>query len=133
VKLVLDEEGTQDAQTLWDEATAVISVVLILAEAGAALAAAQRLGRIGAGDLPSVRAELDGYLDETTLVEVGLPLARHAADLAERHALRGYDAVHLATVLAIEDADLVVATWDDALARAARDEGQLVAPYSAPS
>lgn len=117
---------------LWDEATVVISVVLIHAEARAAVAAAQRLGRIGAGDPPRVRVELDGYLDEMTLIEVGLPLARHAADLAEHHALRGYDAVHLATALAIEDPDLVVATWDDELARAARDEGRLVAPYSAP-
>jgi len=132
VKLVLAEEGTPDARTLWDQVRVVTSVVLIYAEAHAAIAAAERVGRLAAHDLRPVRRELDGYLNEMTLVEVDLPLARHAADLAERHGLRGYDAVHLATALAIADPDLVVATWDDELARAARDEGRLVAPCSSP-
>lgn len=53
------------------------------------------------------------------LVEVGLRLARSASALAERHGLRGYDAVHLAAALSLDDPELVVATWDRALHRAA--------------
>lgn len=45
-------------------------------------------------------------------------LARTAGELAERHALRGYDAVHLASAIAIDDPDLVMATWDRDLAAA---------------
>lgn len=59
--------------------------------------------------------ELCGELDVIGLDAV---LARAAGELAERHALRGYDAVHLASAIAIEDPDLVMATWDRDLAAA---------------
>jgi len=53
-------------------------------------------------------------------------LARAAGELAERHALRGYDAVHLASAIAIEDPDLVMATWDRDLAAAAAQHRAVV-------
>jgi len=60
-------------------------------------------------------------------------LARHAGDLAERHALRGYDAVHLASALAIDvPGELVIATWDGELAAAAVAEGRMVVPAQQP-
>src|SRR6201999_2901363 len=59
------------------------------------------------------------------------PLARAAGELAERHALRGYDAVHLASALAIEDEGLVVATWDRDLATAALAPHRPVVPGQA--
>ena len=55
-------------------------------------------------------------------------LAHHAGELAERHALRGYDAVHLSTALAVADPDLVMATWDEDLARAAAALGRPAVP-----
>jgi predicted nucleic acid-binding protein len=55
-------------------------------------------------------------------------LARAAGELAERHALRGYDAVHLASATAIDDSDLVIATWDRDLASAAIAKNQIVVP-----
>jgi len=53
------------------------------------------------------------------MIGLDAALARAAGELAERHALRGYDAVHLASAIAIEDSDLVMATWDRDLAAAA--------------
>lgn len=55
-------------------------------------------------------------------------LARSAGELAERHALRGYDAVHLASATAIDDPDLVIATWDRDLASAAIAKHRTVVP-----
>jgi predicted nucleic acid-binding protein len=55
-------------------------------------------------------------------------LARTAGELAERHALRGYDAVHLASATAIDDPALVIATWDRDLAWAVIAENQTVVP-----
>ena len=55
-------------------------------------------------------------------------VVRHAGDLAERHALRGYDAVHLASALAAAADDAVLVTWDDDLGRAARAEGLAIVP-----
>ena len=46
-------------------------------------------------------------------------LTQMAADLAETHGLRGYDAVHLAAAEAVADGDLVLVTGDADLAAAA--------------
>ncbi|HEX4804396.1 MAG TPA: hypothetical protein VFU94_00725 [Conexibacter sp.] len=44
-------------------------------------------------------------------------------------ALRGYDAVHLASALAIDaPGELIVATWDEELAAAVVAEGRMVVP-----
>lgn len=39
------------------------------------------------------------------MIGVDWPLARHAGELAEHHGLHGFDAVHLATALAVDAAD----------------------------
>ena len=44
-------------------------------------------------------------------VELTTDVERHAGDLAARHRLRGADAVHLASALAVAATDLVVAVW----------------------
>lgn len=48
---------------------------------------------------------------------------RHAGELAEQYALRGYDAVHLATALTAQSPNLAMITWDEDLAEAAVSEG----------
>ena len=62
------------------------------------------------------------------LIGVDWALARHAGEIAERHALRGYDAVHLATALSSQDPELVLVTWDRDLAGAAATTGIAVIP-----
>lgn len=57
------------------------------------------------------------------VIEVDSALARHAATLALSAELRGLDALHLAAALVLPPKDLVVATWDARLHRAARDQG----------
>ena len=54
------------------------------------------------------------------MVELDGSVAEIAGDVAERFALRAYDAVHLASALAIGDDDLVLLTWDERLAAAGR-------------
>jgi hypothetical protein len=71
---------------------------------------------------------LDDACDGMRLIGVGEQLARLAGALAERHALRGYDALHLASALSIGDTSLVLATWDQRLARAALAAGAAVLP-----
>lgn len=62
------------------------------------------------------------------LVGVDRELAQRAGALAAVHALRGYDAVHLATALAIDDPEIVLVTWDRDLARAGLAAGRAVIP-----
>lgn len=52
-------------------------------------------------------------------VELSEPLAQRAGELADSHALRGYDAVHLASAEAILDTGSVMVVSDERLAGAA--------------
>ncbi len=61
------------------------------------------------------------------MVGVDAALARQAGELAEKLGLRGYDAVHLASALAL-GGDTTLVTWDADLARAGADVGCSVAP-----
>ncbi|HEY2764147.1 MAG TPA: hypothetical protein VGJ13_09080 [Pseudonocardiaceae bacterium] len=53
---------------------------------------------------------------------------RRAGELAHLHALRGADSVHLASALAMGDADLVIPVWDRRLHAAALATRLGVAP-----
>ena len=64
---------------------------------------------------------------ELALVGIDGRLARGAGELAEEHKLRGYDAVHLASALAL-GSDITLVTWDEDLRRAAAQRGCAVAP-----
>lgn len=94
----------------------------------AALAAAQRGGRIDERVQRATVNELQSACAAMSLIGIDWALARQAGEIAEHHALRGYDAVHLATALAAKTADLVLVTWDRDLARAAADTGLAVIP-----
>jgi hypothetical protein len=73
-------------------------------------------------------ADLEAAVASIRRIGVDEALARRAGTLAEEHALRGYDAVHLATALSVEDRGLVIVTWDGELARAALECGHPVSP-----
>ena len=127
VPLLISEPGSRRAASLWETADRVVSVRLVYPETWAALAQAQRLGRVGTRDLRDAVTELDSLFEEIDLVEVDAPLARLAGELAEIHRLRGYDAVHLAAADRIRDPSVVVVAGDSALLDAATAEGMAVA------
>jgi predicted nucleic acid-binding protein len=64
------------------------------------------------------------------LVDLLPAVAVAAGDLAEAHALRAHDAVHLASALSVRDVGLVLASWDNELRRAASASGLAIAPGS---
>ena len=77
-------------------------------------------------------ASLDDLWTQLGVVDVTIDLATSAGVVAEREALRGYDAVHLATALLV-DAD-VFATTDAELCDAALRNGMSVAnPLEGPT
>lgn len=116
LKLVIDEDGSDRASTIWTSADTVASVSLIAVEARAALAAAKRGQRVTTEQHVEASRELDTLLAELHIVQVTEGLIAEAADLAETEALRGYDAVHLAagllvgaTIFSSADTDLCAA------------------------
>jgi predicted nucleic acid-binding protein len=68
--------------------------------------------------------ELDTEWPAYDIVELHDPLVRRAGGLAERHALRGYDAIQLAAALEVRGAgaDLEFASFDGRLNQAASRE-----------
>jgi predicted nucleic acid-binding protein len=125
--LLIAEPGSARAASLWDGADRVVSVRLVHPEARAALAQAERLGRLTARQLRDAVTEFHSLFEEIDLVEVDDALARRAGELAEVRQLRGYDAVHLAAANRVNDPDVVVVAGDGALLDAATAEGMTVA------
>jgi predicted nucleic acid-binding protein len=113
---------------VWDRADVVATSRLIYPEARAAVAAAQRVGRIDAPTLRAAVAAIDELSSELRVIGIDDALARAAGDLAEEHGLRGYDAVHLASAIAIGDPELLMATWDRDLGAGALASGFAVVP-----
>lgn len=126
MKLIVEEDGSALAARLWNDADSVAINRIGYTEARAALAAGRRTGRLALADFRRSKRVLDKRWAELRVVELTERLASIAGDVAERRALRAYDAVHLASaVIARVD---VVATWDVQLAGAAETEGLAVAP-----
>ena len=128
VKLLAEEAGSQLAAELWDGCDAAMSSRLAYPEVRAALAAAARNHDLGAEDHDAAEEAWDDYWAATRPVELTAAVEHHAGQLARLHALRGGDAVHLASALALSDPDLVVAVWDRRLHAGARAAGLRVAP-----
>lgn len=128
MKLLVREQGSEVAEELWNAADLRVASELLYPEARAALASAERAARLSADELRGAVRDLERAMSAMTLLGVDRALSRRAGELAEAHALRGYDAVHLATALMIEPSRFVLITWDRDLARAALESGRSVAP-----
>jgi predicted nucleic acid-binding protein len=112
---------------LWGTRLRAASSILCYPEGRAALAAARRGRRLSATGYGRVREEFESLQSELVAVGIDGPLARRAGELAEEFELRGYDAVHLASALAL-GTGITLVTWDEDLRRAAAQSGCAVAP-----
>lgn len=128
VKLVVDEEGSDLAAALWDGCDSALSSRLAYPEVRSALAAGARDRRIDARSLRTVQRNWERFWTAIQPVELTAAVERHAGELASAHSLRGADAVHLASALAIELPDLIVAVWDRRLRDGVLSAGLRVAP-----
>lgn len=127
VPLLLEEPGSKAAGRLWDEADHLVSVRLIYAEARAALAQAERMGRITPRQLPGLAKDADSLYAQIDRLDVDESLVRRAGDLAQQFALRGYDAMHLAGAERLRDPELVLVAGDGPLLNAATELALAVA------
>ena len=129
VKLVLAEDGSAQMRALAVEAERTFTAVVAYTELRAAVGAAIRDRRIPVARRDGVIARVAELWEDAYKVAVDWPRVLQAGDLAERHALRGYDAVHLAALLRVGGPDAIdVACWDTDLRRAARGLGYRTYP-----
>ena len=127
-KVVLQEDGSSEIRRLVGSGEVIISATVGYAEIRAAVAAAVRDGRLPARDEEAV-SQIDDLWLRVDEIIVDQPLVRRAGDLAERFALRGYDAVHLAALMRVGGPeDIAFACWDSDLRRAANGLGYTLLP-----
>ena len=125
VKLYVAEAGTEAVAPAVERARALVTVRVTYAEARAAFAQHARTKGIAAGGLRRVVRQLDEEWGQYSIVEVTDALVRRAGALAERHRLRGYDAVQLSAAVDLRVAgatDVAFASFDARLNHAARRE-----------
>lgn len=118
VKLYVQEPGSEMVRKLVDEASVVATSKVAYPEARAALARGFRDGLLEEKDYRQVVAALQNDWPSYLALEVSDSLAWLAGELAEKHRLRGFDAIHLASALTlkIQVKDRVVAAcFDDRL------------------
>lgn len=128
VKLVVEEPGSDVAGQLWDACDAAFSSRLAYAEVRAALSAARRSKSLSPRQAKQAEADWEEFWASTRPVELTRAVEREAGELASSHALRGADAVHLASALTLSPEHVVVAVWDKRLHTGARSIGLRVAP-----
>lgn len=128
VKLLIDEPGSDLAVALWDGCDAAVSSRLAYAEVRAALGTAHRNHDLDRDGLAQAERSWEVYWKATRPVELTPAVERHAGQLAVQRALRGADAVHLASALAVVVPALIVAVWDQRLHAGAVAAGVAVAP-----
>ncbi len=128
IKLLIDEPETAQTQEAIRTAAIVATSTISYVEARAALARMRAGQRIGENAFRGARRDLDQVWLDLLSVPTDDELLATAADLADEHSLRGYDAVQLATAASLRNADAFrFVCWDAELNAAARSYGLALA------
>lgn len=129
VKRYVREAGSALVQTAVQTDPYVATSSMSVVEVRAAVAAAVRAGRVP--DIASIVSAFQRHRAQYIMIGVDARLIEEAAEAAERHALRGYDAIQLASALAAARAasgNFTFGAFDVALNRAAAAEGLTLLP-----
>jgi uncharacterized protein len=106
VKLYVEESGTLETERLVDEASLVCTSVVAYAEARSALARLHRERKLSEEEHELAKADLNEDWPRYLAIEVTREVWHVAGGLAEKHALRGFDSIHLASFLHLANTDL---------------------------
>lgn len=126
VKLYVAETGSGEVRKKLRQADHAATSRVAYPEARSALARRRREGAISSAGLQRAVSALDRDMGSLVIVELNESVARRAGELAERHALRGFDAIHLASALELgllTGSPPVFIAFDERQALAAAAEG----------
>jgi predicted nucleic acid-binding protein len=125
VKLYVPEPESESIQQLVATAEVAAISLVAYAEARAAFARKRRERAVNLKDYRRLIREFNDDWSNYFVVDVTEPLVRRARQLAEKHGLRGYDAIQLSSAVLIrEETHQVVSfcCFDEQLSRAGRRE-----------
>jgi len=131
VKRYVAERGSDEVIELTADADIVATSVVSRAEVAAALARATRLGALDHDGARRAQRRFSREWLNLARVPVTELLVSRAESLAWDYALRGYDAIQLASAVTWQESigeDVVLATFDRQLWEAAPDAGLQVWP-----
>lgn len=122
VKLYVEEKDREAVFEAVEDSDLVATSVVAYAEARAAFAKKKREGALDDEGHRRAGSDLDEDWETFERLVVSEMVARLAGEFAERHALRGFDAVHLASAVRIRGKfeDLRFMAFDERLTQAAR-------------
>lgn len=126
VKLYVEEPDSEDIKIRVAESDVVATSLVSYVEARAALARKFREKGLTARDYESIKSDLDSDWDSLFVLNLTNALAKIAGNLAEKHGLRGYDSIHLASALELKKvitSAILFSSSDATLSEAARTEG----------
>lgn len=133
VKRYVAEPGSVDVASMLASAAAVGTAIVSRVEVAAALARAVRAKAVRQREARLALQVFDAEWDDIVRIQLTESVIARATVLAWNHALRGYDAVHLASALSWQEVlgeAIAVATYDRQLWNAARRSGLAVWPES---
>ena len=123
IKLYVAEAGSDEVRDLVDRASVVSTSVVAFAEARSAFARLNREGTLTSEQHASVRSGFLRDWDSFLKIRVLKRVYERAGELTEEHALRGFDAIHLASFLEVlgqADGEVEFSAFDARLETAAR-------------
>ncbi len=147
VKLYVEEEGSEDVDAAVRDASRVATSAVAYPEARAAFARLERDEDITPRERRAAVEDLDADWNLLGVLDQTRDLARFCGRLAQKHGLRGFDAVHLGSAVAVRVAselkreadqrrsgseitteEVFFHTYDERLKRAARSELRVYEP-----
>lgn len=124
IKLYVAEAGSEEVRDLVDRASVVSTSVVAFPETRSAFARLGREGTLTPEQLASVRSGFLRDWDSFLKIRVLKRVYERAGELTEVHALRGFDAIHLASFLEVlgqaDGEEVEFSAFDARLAAAAR-------------
>jgi predicted nucleic acid-binding protein len=129
VKLYVDEIGSDKIKGIAHKATVISTSKVAYAEARSAFTRKQRGDGFSAKVLRIIVEDFNRDWESYFVIEVTDGLIRSAGDIAEKHLLRGFDSIHLASAINLKNkigSEVYFSSNDAKLNQAAEKEGIIV-------
>ena len=129
VKRYVEEEGTQKVDAFFEEAEDIVTSSVAFAECLSAFSRRFREGLFSEAEYFKTVSGLKEEHSSFILVPITQKLNEIVEEILLKHSLRGFDAIHLASAVLIQrigGLSVIFACFDNALSKAAREEGLLV-------
>ncbi|MCF8079124.1 MAG: type II toxin-antitoxin system VapC family toxin [Desulfobacterales bacterium] len=126
VKLYVEEDGSSDIDILVKSSEVAVTSIIAYAEARAAFARRMREKAFSKTAHNRIKKFLDEDWPRYFILNLTEDIIRQAGDFAEKHALRGFDSIHLASAFALRQkisASVIFSCSDAKLLAAAVQEG----------